>query len=243
MRSLTYKCVVLTGFLCLALSAQAQNRDELKQSDNRLNALYQQRVSQLSGDEKGLTALRAAERDWIKQRDHQCGKDIRCLQQATGARADYLATEVAQYDPDHAGIALPQELSGKWKINKRLPADTISCWGDKEADALLGQVIEYDAHSFKWKDFDIKSLGVTAAMVKADDFQRDNSGSGSRVSFAVLGIHAKQAKQVEIDHAEFAWKDGDSDDTTEIPGENVLIKNPDAIVFSLCGLYFEANRQ
>lgn len=243
MQSLSAKCVISVGFLFLCLSAHAQSTENLKKADSRLNALYQQRVSQLKDDEKGIAALRAAERDWIKQRDHQCGKDIHCLQQMTVARADYLSTEVAQYDPDHTGIALPQELLGKWKINKILPANTISCWDDKQGRAIVGQVIEYDTSSLKWKGSNIKSLGVTTTMVKASDFQIENSGSGSSVSFSDLGIHAKQAKKVDIGHAEFSWEDGNPGGTTEIPGESVLIKNPETIVFSVCSTFFEAHRQ
>lgn len=42
-----------------------------------------------------------------------------------------------------AAQSIPQNLRGKWRVRRILPADTISCWGDREAKRLLGTEIEY----------------------------------------------------------------------------------------------------
>ncbi|MGA7289712.1 MAG: hypothetical protein WBX02_16535, partial [Terriglobales bacterium] len=44
---------------------------------------------------------------------------------------------------------IPQELVGKWIVQRELPARTISCWGEKEAKAILGTEIEYTTDSFR----------------------------------------------------------------------------------------------
>lgn len=51
---------------------------------------------------------------------------------------------------------IPQELVGKWVIQRELPARTISCWGEKEAKAIIGTEIEYAAGSFRWKHIVVK---------------------------------------------------------------------------------------
>ena len=45
-------------------------------------------------------------------------------------------------------------------------------------------------------------------------------------------------KQVSINHAPAKIAGA----TTEVPGDVVLLKNRDAIVFSVCNIYFEAKR-
>lgn len=75
----------------------------------------------------------------------------------------------------------------------------------------------------------------------ADKFRDENSSpssSGSQVDFRQLGIVAKQATEISIRH-EAAKVSGA---TTEIPGDNVLVKDANTIIFSVCNLYFEAKR-
>jgi len=136
---------------------------------------------------------------------------------------------------------IPQDLVGKWVIQREIPTRTISCWGEKEAKAIIGTDIEYTADSFRWKDIVVKHPTITVAIVSAEQFQRENSSpgaNGSQVSFRQLGIDAPEMKQVSINHepAEITGA------TTEIPGDEVLLKNRNAIVFSVCNVYFEAKR-
>jgi hypothetical protein len=136
---------------------------------------------------------------------------------------------------------IPQELVGKWVINRELPARTISCWGEKEAKAIIGSEIVYTSDSFRWKHVGITHPRVEVEVVSAEQFERENSSpsvNGSQVSFHQLGINGPNAKQVTIEHppAEITKA------TTEIPGDVLLFKNRNTIVFSVCNLYFEAKR-
>lgn len=136
---------------------------------------------------------------------------------------------------------IPQELVGKWGIQRELPTRTISCWGEKEAKAIIGTEIEYTADSFRWKHIVTEHPTVAVAVVSAEQFERENSSpsaNGSQISFRQLGINAPEMKQVSINHAPAAIAGA----TTEIPGDVVLLKNRNAIVFSVCNVYFEAKR-
>lgn len=136
---------------------------------------------------------------------------------------------------------IPQELVGKWVIQRELPTRTISCWGEKEAKAIIGSEIEYTADSFRWKGVVVKHPTVEMHIVSAQQFERENSSpsvNGSQISFRQLGMNAPEAKQVSIEHppAEITKA------TTEIPGDLLLLKNRNTIVFSVCNVYFEARR-
>jgi hypothetical protein len=136
---------------------------------------------------------------------------------------------------------VPKELWGKWIVRRKLPAHTISCWGDNDAKAIIGTEIEYAADFFRWKDRVTRNPTAEIRVVSARQFHDENSGQGtnsSQVTFTELGIKVPTAKQVTIKHpsANIAG------DTTEIPGDVVLVEDPNTIVFSVCNLYFEAKR-
>ena len=136
---------------------------------------------------------------------------------------------------------MPQELVGKWVIQRELPTKTISCWGEEEAKAIVGSEIEYTPDSFRWKSTVVKHPAVEVRVVSAEGFERENSSpsvNGSQVSFRELGINAPDAKHVSIPHQPADITKA----TTEIPGDEVLLKNDNTIVFSVCNLYFEAKR-
>jgi len=145
---------------------------------------------------------------------------------------------------DASGVAIaqmPQELVGKWVIQREVPTRTISYWSEEDARGIIGSEIEYTPDSFRWKNNVVKHPAVEVRVVTADQFERENSSpsvNGARVSFRQLGINAPQDKQVSINHppAEITKA------TTEIPGNEVLLKNQNTIVFSACNLYFEAKR-
>ena len=137
---------------------------------------------------------------------------------------------------------IPQQLLGKWVIQRELRARTISCWGEKEARAIIGTQIEYTADSFSWNHIVVKHPPVDVRVVSAEQYERENSSpsvNGSQVSFRQLGINAPEAKQVTVNHAPAEITRA----TTEIPGDVVLLKNRNTIVFSVCNLYFEAKRR
>jgi hypothetical protein len=136
---------------------------------------------------------------------------------------------------------IPKEIWGKWTIRRILPTRTISCWGYPEAKKMLGTEIEYSARAFRWKDVVIKNPAVETKIVGADQYHDDLSGHGtgsSQIDFGQLGIKAASAQRITIEHPPANITDA----TTEIPGDDVLVKNPTTIIVSACNIYFEAKR-
>src|SRR5262249_27890669 len=114
-------------------------------------------------------------------------------------------------------------------------------WDKAKADSLLGTEIEYSAESFRWKDVVIDHPVAETKLITAKEFHDDNSGQGaksSQVTFHRLGITAEQATQVSIEHPAADI----TGETIEIPGDSVLIKDQNTIIFSVCNVYFEARR-
>lgn len=136
---------------------------------------------------------------------------------------------------------IPKEMLGRWIVSRELPATTISCWGEEEAKKLIGTDLEYSSQSFRWKEIVTKNSTAEVTTVTANQFHDENSGRGlnsSQVTFRQLGIKTDKATQVIIQHpaANIFGTTG------EIPGDTVLIKNKNTIIFSVCNVYFEAKR-
>jgi len=55
-----------------------------------------------------------------------------------------------------------------------------------------------------------------------------------------LGVKAATVKQVVINHP--GTTSELPSEPSEIPGDDVLLKNHDTIIFSICNVYFEAKR-
>ena len=137
---------------------------------------------------------------------------------------------------------IPKEIWGKWTIRRILPTRTISCWGYPEAKKLLGTEIEYSAHSFRWNDVDVENPAAETKIVSADQYHDDNSGRGtdsSQIDFAQLGIKATSTRRITIEHRPANITGA----TAEIPGDDILVKNPTVIIVSACNIYFEAKRK
>jgi uncharacterized protein len=236
--------IAIVSALLTASISPAQDAASLSKEDARLNKAYQARVAQLRSDPATLAALRKQERSWIAQRDQQCGKDVACLTQATSAQADYFEAQVKLNDVGaKPANPMPAQLLGIWTIRKILPTLTISCWDEKQARTLIGTELEYNPESLRWKTTRVRYVNSTATTVKAQDFAADNSGSQSSVTFKDLGITAPEVMQIAIEHPDVAMDAGSKNDTTEMPGDQVLLKGPNAIVFSVCNVYFEADRK
>lgn len=214
----------------------------LSEQDARLNQAYQQRVTQLSRNPQKLAELRRQELDWIKQRDHQCGKDVACLVEATKVRADYLEQQVSQDTPKPPG-QIPQELLGKWIIRKVIPTDTVTCLDSKQAQTLIGTEIEYRADGFRWKNTTVRSSGTSTNMIGAQEFAQTNSGSQSHVDFNQLGIAVSAVKQITISHPAVTIGELSPSGSGAMPGENVLVEAPNTMIFEICSTYFEVQRK
>jgi hypothetical protein len=137
---------------------------------------------------------------------------------------------------------IPKELWGKWIVRRDLPTHMISCWGDQEARRLIGTEIEYSAELFRWKGVVTKNPAAITTTVTAQRFHDEYSGQGagsSDVTFKEVGISAGQARRITIRHPDAHVTDA----TVEIPGDDVLIKDQNTIIFSVCSIFFEATRE
>jgi hypothetical protein len=139
------------------------------------------------------------------------------------------------------GQTVPKILWGKWIIRRTLPTKTISCWGDEEARKLIGTELEYGSDLFRWQKVVTKSPLVEETTVTARQFHDENSGRGrdsSQVTFGHLGIREPRAVQIVFQHPPANLTGA----TIEIPGDFVLVKDRNTIIFPVCNVYFEAER-
>ncbi len=113
--------------------------------------------------------------------------------------------------------------------------------GSYRSKAILQTEIEYTSDTFRWRNVVTKDPRVEVAALTAQQFHDENSGgsvNSSQVSFRQLGIKTRKVVQIAILHppAEITGA------TTEIPGDTILVKDKNTILFSVCNLYFEAKR-
>jgi hypothetical protein len=137
---------------------------------------------------------------------------------------------------------IPKELWGTWIVRREVPTTTISCWGSKEAKKLIGTELEYSAQLFRWDKVATNNPTAETMTTTAQRFHDENSGGGakdSQVTFLQLGIKEEKVDQIVIQHPAANVTRG----TIEIPGDRVLIKNKNTIIFSVCNVYFEAKRR
>jgi hypothetical protein len=135
----------------------------------------------------------------------------------------------------------PKDIWGHWIVTRQLPASTISCWGEAEAQKLIGTELAYSAQSFRWKNIRTKNPTATTRALTAQQFYDENSGGGSnssQVTFAQLGIKSDHVLEIKISHPDA----GITGATREIPGDTVLSTDKNTIIFSVCNIYFEAKR-
>ena len=166
-----------------------------------------------------------------------------CLAQSTKAHADYFQQQVDQNSSTtKSGSPIPQELWGKWTIQKVLPTQNAACWDQKQADALVGTSLEYRADSFAWKEKTLRNLGSTTSMLQAKQFAEDNSGSAGVVDFHQLGISSASVKQIEIQHPDASVYDSSSNCCAAVPGETVMMTDAKTLVLGVCGVYYRVSR-
>lgn len=136
---------------------------------------------------------------------------------------------------------IPRELWGRWIVSRDLPTHSISCWGYEEARKLLGTDLEYSAEVFRWKNVVTKNPSAVTTIITAQQFHDEYSGQGagsSDVTFKEIGINAAQAKRIAIQHPDAHITTA----STEVPGDDVLMKDQNTIIFSVCSVFFEAKR-
>ena len=106
---------------------------------------------------------------------------------------------------------------------------------------MLRTEIEYSPEVFRWKNAVIKRPVAKTTVVTAQQFHDERSGQGrdsSQVTFRELGIKANNVTEIVIQHPPANITGG----TVEIPGDTVLIKDANTLIFPVCNVYFEARR-
>jgi hypothetical protein len=107
---------------------------------------------------------------------------------------------------------------------------------------LIGTELAYSAQSFRWKNIRTKNPTATSRTLTAPQFHDENSGGGSnssQVTFAQLGIKTDHVLEIKISHPDA----GSNGATSEIPWDTVLSRDKSTIIFSVCNIYFEAQRR
>jgi hypothetical protein len=137
---------------------------------------------------------------------------------------------------------IPSIVWGKWIVKRVLPTRAISCWGKKEAGGVIGTELEYSPEAFRWHQTVTKNPVTEATTIAAQQFHDEHSGGGaydSQVTFEQLGIRKPQVVQILIHHPPASITGG----TIDIPGDSILVKDQNTIIFSVCNVYFEARRR
>ncbi len=140
-----------------------------------------------------------------------------------------------------AAQSVPKEIWGKWMISREIATRTISCWGEADAKKLIGTEIEYSDRIFRWGSMVTNDAIAESKITTAQQFRDENSGgsvNSSQVDFQQLGIKRSRTTEIKIHHADAHVTAA----TNEIPGDDLLVKNGNTIVFSVCNIYFEAKR-
>jgi hypothetical protein len=148
-----------------------------------------------------------------------------------------ITVQMAPMKPSNGHI--PRGLWGTWVIGRELPASTIACIDEAQAKRITGTELEYGDEIFRWKDIVTNHPAAEMALITAQQFRRQDSGSDSQVSFQQLGINQTEVPEVTVKHLDSDVIDG----TTEVPGDVALVKDRDTIIVSVCNVYFEAKRE
>jgi hypothetical protein len=137
---------------------------------------------------------------------------------------------------------IPAEIQGRWVVSRIIPTRTITCWDQKQADRLIGTEIDYTPETLHWQDLIVNHPSIGVSEITAEQFHHEYSGGGaadSQVDFRQLGIKTASVRRIVLTHEELRDLGGEY----VVPGDEVLIKNSNAIIFSACNVYFEARRK
>ena len=136
---------------------------------------------------------------------------------------------------------MPEAIVGTWSVSREIPTKTISCWGKEDARKLIRTELQYSDKIFRWDKTTIENPVVEVRTVTASEFHDENSGAGphgAEISLPDLGINSDSVTEIAIKHPPGHL----FTETIEIPGDDVVVKDPATIVFSVCNVYFEAKR-
>ena len=108
-------------------------------------------------------------------------------------------------------------------------------------NALIGSEIEYSLKLFRWKNARIREPRILTEKFNAKEFHDFHSGgssTGSQVTLQELGFASDHVEIVNIQHSPASVTGG----TNEIPGDHVICKDENTIIFPVCNEWFEAKR-
>jgi TonB family protein len=138
---------------------------------------------------------------------------------------------------------VPEDLQGTWVVKRYIPLYTgVGCFGEEEINSLVGTVIEYKANSIHWNDRTLPVSRVESANLSAEQFVHSQEPTGSYggvVTFRDFGIQADAVHKITIEHPEVDLGWGD----TSFPGDNGLLKTPTTLLYTVCNVWFEVEKQ
>lgn len=138
---------------------------------------------------------------------------------------------------------IPSELWGTWVVRRVLDTGGAADWTGDEAAHLIGTEIEYSANRLRWDTTTVDNLGATATPFDAQKFAQYYWGSAGGVDFNQLGINASSIEEIGIKHRDLLVDYGPGvKGEFVVAGDSVLMKDPNTILFTVEGTWFEAQR-
>ena len=130
---------------------------------------------------------------------------------------------------------VPASLVGTWRVEKILTVAKTACWDEIRGKELMGSELEYGAGEMVWKGGAVPLIGLRAV---DRTLTRAKYEEEYGVTLKTLGIAAGSVQEVDLQH-----EDADvTGDSTEVPGDTVVLAGAGRIVVSACGVYYEAVR-
>ncbi len=124
---------------------------------------------------------------------------------------------------------MPKELGGCWQTTKALQTSNVRSLTPVEANTFLGRKLLFSPALARSGGTSLQSPQYYVRKVAAADFA-DAFG----IAFRDIGILEKSAVEIDIYR--------EKNQLTEFPGNLVLIKNSQSILWNWRGVFFEASR-
>ena len=102
----------------------------------------------------------------------------------------------------------------------------------------MATVFADTSESIEHRRSEMHLLCTPSAEIKKCRLESGQGSRSSQVTFSQLGMKEKEALLISIHHPPANITGA----MVEIPGDEVLAKNKDAIIVSACNVYFEAKR-
>ena len=124
---------------------------------------------------------------------------------------------------------MPKELAGCWQTTRALQTSNPQSLSPAEARAFLGRKLRFTPSLARSGDAVLKAPQYYVRQVKASDF-----ADAFTITLKDIGISGDSAVEVDIYR--------EKNQLTEFPGNLVLLKNKQSILWNWRGVFFEAKR-